>query len=365
MKKIDRRSFLKATGLAAAALTLSACGGSASNTAAPVSSTPASSTAASAASSEAASEAASEAVEPDVPKAPLCTPGSISLAGYTITAEYLPFDTIHEMSRTSTIHADIYDGRFFFTFLLEGDEAQNKIIYEYALDGDHFTEVDSYPIEASFRGFYFDSEGVLYSNDMNRTYDVDDPDDPGEYLSLYPIGSGKLIPFTDEDVLIGYDTGGGHFCRVENWKINPITLEGDRAVGPFDRITYVGKANEKLWVGGQIDKESWVYFFDTDGNQLFHSSENFFILPYAVVGTENGYLMWIEFNLYMLDQEGNLLGNAADDSQNNQDVLFGSQDGALRITSAINLDDGTVLALGGVAVSDGVTRPVAFRLSGF
>lgn len=362
MKKIDRRSFLKATGLAAASLTLAACGGSASSTAAPASSAPASSAAASAASSEAASEAASEVAELDVPKAPMCTPSSIPLAGYTITAEYLPFDTIHEMGRTLNIHANIYDGRFFFTFLSTDNDEQNKTIYEYALEDDHFVEVDSYPIEASFRGFYFDSEGVLYSNDTNRTYDLDDPD---EYLDMYPIGSGKLIPFPEENVLIGYDTGSGNFCRVEDWEINPITLEGDRAVGPFDRITYVGKANETLWVGGQIDKESWVYFFDTDGHQLFHSSENFFILPYAVVGTENGYLMWVEFNMYLLDREGTLLGNAADDFQNNQTVLFGSQDGSLKITAAIPMDDGTVLALGGVYITDEVARPVAFRLSGF
>ena len=50
MKKINRRSFLAAAGLTAAALALTACGGSASSTA--------SSTASSAASSEAASTSA-------------------------------------------------------------------------------------------------------------------------------------------------------------------------------------------------------------------------------------------------------------------------------------------------------------------
>ena len=52
MKKINRRSFLAAAGLTAAALALTACGGSASSTA--------SSTASSAASSEAASVAEGE-----------------------------------------------------------------------------------------------------------------------------------------------------------------------------------------------------------------------------------------------------------------------------------------------------------------
>ena len=56
MKKINRRSFLAAAGLTAAALALTACGGSASSTA--------SSTASSAASSEAASAVSAAASEP-------------------------------------------------------------------------------------------------------------------------------------------------------------------------------------------------------------------------------------------------------------------------------------------------------------
>ena len=73
MKKINRRSFLAAAGLTAAALALTACGGSASSTA--------SSTASSAASSEAASTSA--AAELTTVEAGKLTMGNKSFTGAT------------------------------------------------------------------------------------------------------------------------------------------------------------------------------------------------------------------------------------------------------------------------------------------
>ena len=84
MKKINRRSFLAAAGLTAAALALTACGGSASSTA--------SSTASSAASSEAASAAATELTTVEAGKLTMAT--NAAFPPYEMTTDAGEFEGI-------------------------------------------------------------------------------------------------------------------------------------------------------------------------------------------------------------------------------------------------------------------------------
>ena len=98
MRKIQRRDFLKAMGLATAAFGLTACGGSdASSTSSTssASSTPASSSSAPAASAQ--SEAAANKATPAGPPVTQFQTGELTIGDHTFKAEYIPFDIRREV----------------------------------------------------------------------------------------------------------------------------------------------------------------------------------------------------------------------------------------------------------------------------
>ena len=108
MKKINRRSFLAAAGLTAAALALTACGGSASSTA--------SSTASSAASSEAAStSAAAELTTVEAGKLTMAT--NAAFPPYEMTTDAGEFEGIDIDTAKAIGFGALYKGDFwdFFT----------------------------------------------------------------------------------------------------------------------------------------------------------------------------------------------------------------------------------------------------------
>lgn len=112
MKKIQRRDFLKAMGLATAALGLTACGGSGASS---VSSAPASSSSAPAASAQPES-AEDKAAPAGVPVTQFQT-GELTIGEYTFKAQYIPFDVRREVCGAyHLIQADSYRGNYFFSF---------------------------------------------------------------------------------------------------------------------------------------------------------------------------------------------------------------------------------------------------------
>lgn len=88
MRKIQRRDFLKAMGLATAALGLTACGGSGAASASSVSSAPASSSSAPSASAQPES-AEDKAAPAGVPVTQFQT-GELTIGEYTFKAQYIP-----------------------------------------------------------------------------------------------------------------------------------------------------------------------------------------------------------------------------------------------------------------------------------
>ena len=101
MRKIQRRDFLKAMGLATAALGLTACGGSGdasasgASGASSVSSTPASSSSAPSASAQPES-AVDKAAPAGAPVTQFQT-GELTIGDYTFKAQYIPFDVRREV----------------------------------------------------------------------------------------------------------------------------------------------------------------------------------------------------------------------------------------------------------------------------
>ena len=93
MRKIQRRDFLKAMGLATAALGLTACGGSGDASASSVSSAPASSSSAPSASTQ--PEAAEDKAVPAGPPVTQFQTGELTIGEYTFKAQYIPLSLIH------------------------------------------------------------------------------------------------------------------------------------------------------------------------------------------------------------------------------------------------------------------------------
>ena len=138
MRKIQRRDFLKAMGLATAALGLTACGGSGAASASSVSSAPASSS--SAPSASAPPEAAEDKATPAEPPVTQFQTGELTIGEYTFKAQYIPFDVRRELDGAHhCIHADSYRGNYFFSFYNEDDEEQSAKIFEYAIKDDRLT----------------------------------------------------------------------------------------------------------------------------------------------------------------------------------------------------------------------------------
>lgn len=116
MRKIQRRDFLKAMGLATAAIGLTACGGSGAASASSVSSAPASSS--SAPSASAPPEAAEDKAVPAGPPVTQFQTGELKIGDYTFKAEYIPFDVRRELDGAHhCIHADSLPGQLLLQFL--------------------------------------------------------------------------------------------------------------------------------------------------------------------------------------------------------------------------------------------------------
>lgn len=88
MRKIQRRDFLKAMGLATAALGLTACGGSGAASASSVSSAPASGSSAPSASAQ--PESAEDKAAPAGPPVTQFQTGELKIGDYTFKAQYIP-----------------------------------------------------------------------------------------------------------------------------------------------------------------------------------------------------------------------------------------------------------------------------------
>ena len=98
MRKIQRRDFLKAMGLATAALGLTACGGSgaaSASSASSVSSAPASGSSAPSASAQ--PESAEDKAAPAGPPVTQFQTGELKIGDYTFKAQYIPFDVRREV----------------------------------------------------------------------------------------------------------------------------------------------------------------------------------------------------------------------------------------------------------------------------
>ena len=290
MRKIQRRDFLKAMGLATAAFGLTACGGSDASSTSSASSTPASSSSAPAASAQ--PEAAENKAAPAGPPVAQFQTGELTIGDYTFKAQYIPFDIRREVGGAyHVINADSYRGNYFFSFYNEDDDEQSAKIFEYAIKDDRMTPVDEYNIGGS-NALSIDTNGILYAMDGLDVYCYDlnssDPEEPGDALDYW----GSCYSSKDRNLTVIYWTNSAPVL-VQDGEYTELTLEGDNEIGPFYSMSSLNLSGDELLTVGELESSGDDYFaaFDLDGNELARSSQPVGSFNAVMMKRPNGYLL--------------------------------------------------------------------------
>ena len=218
MKKINRRSFLAAAGLTAAALALTACGGSASSTA--------SSTASSAASSEAAStSAAAELTTVEAGKLTMATNATFPPYEMTTdagTIEGIDVDTAQAIAEKLGLELQI-DDMDFDAALLSVQQGKADI----AMAG--ITVTDERMAVMSFSDSYATGiQSIIVPNDS----DIASPDDlAGKKIGTQRGTTGYLYCSDDfgEDAVVAYDNGLTAVQALNNGQVDAVVIDNEPA----------------------------------------------------------------------------------------------------------------------------------------
>ena len=218
MKKINRRSFLAAAGLTAAALALTACGGSASSTA--------SSTASSAASSEAAStSAAAELTTVEAGKLTMATNATFPPYEMTTdagTIEGIDVDTAQAIAEKLGLELQI-DDMDFDAALLSVQQGKADI----AMAG--ITVTDERMAVMSFSDSYATGiQSIIVPNGS----DIASPDDlAGKKIGTQRGTTGYLYCSDDfgEDAVVAYDNGLTAVQALNNGQVDAVVIDNEPA----------------------------------------------------------------------------------------------------------------------------------------
>ena len=218
MKKINRRSFLAAAGLTAAALALTACGGSASSTA--------SSTASSAASSEAAStSAAAELTTVEAGKLTMATNATFPPYEMTTdagTIEGIDVDTAQAIAEKLGLELQI-DDMDFDAALLSVQQGKADI----AMAG--ITVTDERMAVMSFSDSYATGIQSVIVPEGSDIASVDDL--AGKKIGTQRGTTGYLYCSDDfgEDAVVAYDSGLTAVQALNNGQVDAVVIDNEPA----------------------------------------------------------------------------------------------------------------------------------------
>ena len=218
MKKINRRSFLAAAGLTAAALALTACGGSASSTA--------SSTASSAASSEAAStSAAAELTTVEAGKLTMATNAAFPPYEMTTDAgefEGIDIDTAKAIAEKLGLELQI-DDMDFDAALLSVQQGKADIVMA------GVTVTDERKAVMDFSDSY--ATGIQ-SIIVPEGSDIASPDDlAGKKIGTQRGTTGYLYCSDDfgDDAVVAYDNGLTAVQALNNGQVDAVVIDNEPA----------------------------------------------------------------------------------------------------------------------------------------
>ena len=218
MKKINRRSFLAAAGLTAAALALTACGGSASSTA--------SSTASSAASSEAAStSAAAELTTVEAGKLTMATNATFPPYEMTTdagTIEGIDVDTAQAIAEKLGLELQI-DDMDFDAALLSVQQGKADIVMA------GVTVTDERKAVMDFSDSYATGIQSIIVPEGSDIASVDDL--AGKKIGTQRGTTGYLYCSDDfgEDAVVAYDNGLTAVQALNNGQVDAVVIDNEPA----------------------------------------------------------------------------------------------------------------------------------------
>ena len=213
MKKISRRSFLAAAGLTAAALALTACGGSASSAA--------SSVASSAASSEAVSSAAAELTTVETGKLTMAT--NATFPPYEMTTdsgelEGIDVDTAKAIAEKLGLELQIDDMEF-DAALLSVQQGKADIVMA------GVTVTDERKAVMDFSDSYATGiQSIIVPNDS----DIASPDDlAGKKIGTQRGTTGYIYCSDDfgDDAVVAYDSGLTAVQALNNGQVDAVVID--------------------------------------------------------------------------------------------------------------------------------------------
>lgn len=360
MRKIQRRDFLKAMGLATAALGLTACGGSGAASASSVSSAPASGSSAPSASAQ--PESAEDKAAPAGPPVTQFQTGELTIGDYTFKAQYIPFDVRREVCGAyHLIKADSYRGNYFFSFYNEDNEEQSAKIFEYAIKDDRMAPVAEYDIDGR-NALSIDRNGILYAMDTFDVYCYDlngsDPEEPGDALDYW----GSCYSSKDRDLTVIYWTNSAPVL-VQDGEYTELILEGDNEIGPFCSMPSLNLSGDELLTVGELKSSGDDYFaaFDLDGNELARSSQPVGSFDAVMMKRPNGYLLDTGYMWELYAPDGTFLEKSLPVGE--RETLCQLCGDFCTFDVFLPLEENAFLAVGHYGKATEPDEPVVFRIT--
>lgn len=276
-------------------------------------------------------------------------PASVLVGNYTLSAEYLPFETPAIYDGSDDPDMDVLGNT---VYVSNGTE-----IKLYTLDGSALTYSKTIEAEAG-DSISVDANGKIYMDGGVFEAKILDP---ATGATGEAVASGELTMAKTADFGLAYFTGRENVTAIKNGVAAPWTINGVADTGKFESINTIEIVGDTVLLAGADAENNVIGAYDMDGNQLMLSSGCLAgSLPNAATKTANGYVASSVNKMTFVNNDGAIIGEV------DAKELLGIPDDSVWIYEMTALPDGGFLVLAQVYKSgvDG-DEIVLFKVSGF
>lgn len=293
-----------------------------------------------------------EPVAESVPREPAVpAPSSAIVSNYTLTAEFLPFETPAIYDESYNPDMDVLGNTVYVS--TGGTEVKM-----YTLEGSKLTYVKTVTVEDTGDSISVDKNGRIYADGGVFEAAIYDPETnaTGE-----AVASGEITLSKNTDFALTFFPGREKITVIKDGVEADWTINGQANLGTFESINVIEIVNDTVLLAGSDAQNNIIGAYDLNGNQLMLSSGCLAgSLPSAATKTANGYVSSSVEKMTFVNNEGAIIGEV------DAEELFGFSDDNIWIYEMTALPDGGFLALAQVyqAGVDG-DEIVLFKVSGF
>ena len=295
---------------------------------------------------------AEEPVVEDVPReAYTPAPTSAIVANYTVSAEFLPFETpaINDVSGDPDM--DVLGNT---VYISDGDVS----VKLYTLDGAALTYASTFAVEDTGDSISVDGNGRIYADSGVFEATIYDPATGAKGEA---VASGELTASKSADFALTYFTGDENVTAITNGAAAPWAINGQTNTASFESISVIEIVGDTVLLAGADAENNIIGAYDASGNQQMLSTGCLAgSLPTAATKTANGYITASVNQLTFVNADGAIIGEV------DAKELFGIENNTFWIYEMTPAADGSVLVLGQLS-SSGVAgdETLLFRISGF